>query len=153
MTDQLVVTQEAKIGWSELALPIKGRFIFRDHEGGARAAAFDAEKQRLRRRFLPFRHRAKYFRVRHFCKANAEPLAQGEFKNRRKSRSAVTRRKCFSRQNPPPTPKMRSDEKIALTPADSGRQTNQRLVSRMRNSAVYCGLKIPRNCIASSLSF
>src|SRR5439155_22092392 len=87
MADQLVVTQEAKIGWSGLALPIKGRFIFRDHEGGARAAAFDAEKQRLRRRFLPFRHRAKYFRVRHFCKANAEPLAQGEFKNRRKSRS------------------------------------------------------------------
>ncbi len=72
MADQLLVTQKAKIGWSELALPIKGRFLFRYHERRARATAFDAEKQRLRGRFLTLRHRAKYFRVRRFCKANAD---------------------------------------------------------------------------------
>src|SRR2546426_6142158 len=55
MPDQLCVTQEAKIGWTEAALPINRRFIVSDHEGGARAAAFDAEKHRLRRRLLTFR--------------------------------------------------------------------------------------------------
>src|SRR5213083_1220455 len=39
MAQQLFVTQEAKVGWPELALPIKARLILSDHEGGARAAA------------------------------------------------------------------------------------------------------------------
>src|SRR2546426_5910640 len=72
MADQLFVAQQAQIGWSELALPMKGRFFFSDHEGGARATAFDAEKQGPGCRFLTFRHRAKYFRVRRFYKANAD---------------------------------------------------------------------------------
>src|SRR5947199_5758496 len=77
VADQLSVIQEAKIRWSELALPIKGRFDLSDHESGARAAAFNAEKQRFCLRALAFCHRPKYFRVGRICKANgaARPLA------------------------------------------------------------------------------